>query len=43
MPNGISTKNFYDHKEIGRFFQGEMGLKRTKNRKKSKYIVMVIK
>jgi hypothetical protein len=27
IPRGTSTKNFYDHKEIGRFLQGKKSAK----------------
>ena len=30
IPNGMSTKNFYDHKEIAGFLQGKKGLSTVK-------------
>ncbi|GAA6172395.1 hypothetical protein NBRC116592_20650 [Colwellia sp. KU-HH00111] len=32
IPSGISTKNFYDHKEVGYFLQGKKPSKHCKNR-----------
>jgi len=36
IPSGISTKNFYDHKEVGHFLQGKSQLSALKIEKKLK-------
>jgi len=40
IPNGISTKNFYDHKEVGCFLQDKKLLKHCKNRNILKFVTI---